>query len=103
MADNKDKRDELREIDISDSGHAYENRQEIYYNDNVGGHIDAHLIPGFGTADWDGVMRALYDIGYSGTFNFECRTRHLPKAASEFAGYHLMSVARSLIDRAWKK
>ena len=37
MADNKDKRDELREIDIADSGHAYENRQEIYYNDNVGG------------------------------------------------------------------
>ncbi len=75
----------------------------LHLNDDVGGHIDAHLIPGFGTADWDGVMRALYDIGYSGTFNFECRTRHLPKAASEFAGYHLMAVARSLIDRAWKK
>ena len=75
----------------------------LHLNDNVGGHIDAHLIPGFGTADWDGVMRALCDIGYSGTFNFECRTRHLPKAASEFVGYHLMSVARSLIDRAWKK
>ena len=37
MADHKDKRDELRDIDIADSGHAYENRQEIYYNDNVGG------------------------------------------------------------------
>ena len=37
MADKKDAREELRNIDISDSGHAYENRQEIYYNDNVGG------------------------------------------------------------------
>ena len=37
MADKKDKREELIDIDISDSGHAYENRQEIYYNDNVGG------------------------------------------------------------------
>ena len=37
MADKKDKRDERRDIDIADSGHAYENRQEIYYNDNVGG------------------------------------------------------------------
>ena len=35
MADYKDKDDAL--YDISDSGHGYENRQEIYYNDNVGG------------------------------------------------------------------
>ncbi|MBR2674258.1 MAG: ABC transporter ATP-binding protein [Mogibacterium sp.] len=37
MAAIKDKRDERRDINISDSGHGYENRQEIYYNDNVGG------------------------------------------------------------------
>ena len=37
MADRKDRREELRDIDISDSGHAYEDREEIYYNDNVGG------------------------------------------------------------------
>ncbi len=33
----KDKRDEIRETEISETGHTYENRQEIYYNDNVGG------------------------------------------------------------------
>ena len=35
MADNKEKENAVYEY--SDSGHGYENRQEIYYNDNVGG------------------------------------------------------------------
>ena len=37
MAAAKDKREENQGVNISDSGHGYENRQEIYYNDNVGG------------------------------------------------------------------
>ena len=37
MADEKEMREEFPTIDMTDSGHAYENRQEIYYNDNVGG------------------------------------------------------------------
>jgi branched-chain amino acid transport system ATP-binding protein len=36
MADNRDNRPDLYD-EISDTGHGYENRQEIYYNDNVGG------------------------------------------------------------------
>ena len=34
MADDRDQR---YDMDTTDTGHAYENRQEIYYNDNVGG------------------------------------------------------------------
>lgn len=34
MAENKDSRYDIESID---TGHGYENRQEIYYNDNVGG------------------------------------------------------------------
>lgn len=37
MADAKDKREERLNAEISETGHTYENRQEIYYNDNVGG------------------------------------------------------------------
>ena len=37
MDEEKEMREEFPEIDLADSGHAYENRQEIYYNDNVGG------------------------------------------------------------------
>ena len=36
MADKRDKEFDAV-YDISDPGHGYENRQEIYYNDNVGG------------------------------------------------------------------
>ncbi|MBR0308525.1 MAG: ABC transporter ATP-binding protein [Mogibacterium sp.] len=33
----KDRNEDLRDINLSETGHTYENRQEIYYNDNVGG------------------------------------------------------------------
>ena len=36
MADDRDRRADLS-MDTTDTGHGYENRQEIYYNDNVGG------------------------------------------------------------------
>jgi branched-chain amino acid transport system ATP-binding protein len=32
-----DEKDLMYDIDTTDTGHGYENRQEIYYNDNVGG------------------------------------------------------------------
>lgn len=32
-----DDRDQIYDMDTTDTGHGYENRQEIYYNDNVGG------------------------------------------------------------------
>lgn len=32
-----DDRDVMYDMDTTDTGHGYENRQEIYYNDNVGG------------------------------------------------------------------
>ena len=69
----------------------------LHLNDNVT-KIDAHLIPFFGTADWKGVMRGLKEIGYGYTFNFECRTRHMPKAATGYVARHLLEVAHALID-----
>ena len=69
----------------------------LHLNDNVEGHIDAHLIPFFGTTDWKGVMQGLADIDYDGTFNFECRTYHMPEAASGYVGEHLLCVAHTLL------
>ncbi len=70
----------------------------LHLNDNVAGHIDAHLIPFFGTSDWEGVMKGLGDIGYDGTFNFECRTYHMPESASGYVGEHLLCVAHTLLS-----
>jgi len=69
----------------------------LHLNDNVR-LVDAHLIPFFGTADWKGIMKGLRETGYSGTFNFECRTRHMPRAATGYAVRHLIEVAHTLID-----
>ncbi len=32
---------------------------------------DSHTCPFLGVSDWDGILRALSDIGYNGTLNFE--------------------------------
>ena len=51
----------------------------LHVNDNLGDlqpkrkhyMIDMHTLPLFGTADYDGVIRTLKEIGYTGYFNFE--------------------------------
>lgn len=42
----------------------------LHVADNWGG-VDCHAIPFYGTVDFSAVIRALIDIGYKGTFNFE--------------------------------
>lgn len=47
------------------------------------GRSDQHLLPGFGTIDWESVMRA-FDECYSGYLNYECMffSRNLPEELS---------------------
>ena len=40
----------------------------LHDNDGVS---DCHRFPYYGIVDWEAVLRALHDIGYSGTINFE--------------------------------
>lgn len=42
----------------------------VHLHDVDGAH-DSHTLPFAGVANWDRIMRALADIGYSGTLNFE--------------------------------
>ena len=72
--------------------------QGIHLQDNTGHSSDDHLIPFFGTTDWAGVTAGLADVGYSGTFNFECRTRYMPRACGAYVGQHLLTVANVLLD-----
>lgn len=51
----------------------------LHLHDNYGTRDD-HSMPYFGTIDWDEIMRALRDIGYEGTFNYEVAATHLPMA-----------------------
>lgn len=90
-----------------DSGHGHINhlnqREElnvlgkrlmgVHLQDNTAHASDDHLIPFFGTTDWQNVMDGLRDIDYSGTLNFECRTRNMRADCAEFVGQHLLCVA----------
>lgn len=42
----------------------------LHINDNRG-QRDDHLAPYYGTVDWNNVLKALADVGYSGDFTFE--------------------------------
>ena len=48
------------------------------------GREDQHLLPGFGTIEWERVIPAL-KANYSGFLNFECMyfSRHLPQIFTE--------------------
>ena len=50
--------------------------QVLHLNDNDGV-TDQHKIPGTGNIDWDDVMRALEEVGYSGVYNMELRLDYL--------------------------
>lgn len=62
----------------------------LHLNDNDT-FTDQHLLPYAGTVNWEGVMTALCDIGYDGTYNMElnlCRfgtSRDIMKQYAEFA------------------
>lgn len=56
------------------------NRLKVLHIADNDGQYDDHMPPFFGYAKWGEIMKALKDIDYSGTFNFEthCFTRCLP-------------------------
>jgi sugar phosphate isomerase/epimerase len=67
----------------------------LHINDNIGDlmppnqiwRVDMHTLPLFGTTNFDGIIHALKEIGYTGYFNFECDVprpadRRMPFAAS---------------------
>jgi sugar phosphate isomerase/epimerase len=45
--------------------------QVLHLNDNHYGNKDEHLLPWMGQVNWDDVIRALVEINYPGTLNYE--------------------------------
>ena len=70
----------------------------LHLHDNYGTRDD-HSMPYFGTIDWDEIMRALRDIGYEGTFNYEVAATHLPMALREDHARYLVDAAKLLLGR----
>ncbi|NLX83405.1 MAG: sugar phosphate isomerase/epimerase [Clostridiales bacterium] len=75
----------------------------MHINDNTGKpKKDEHLIPFFGTVDWQPIIKALREIGYTGNFSFEVRKpfRALPKELNVDLLRFLHSVGEHLIQLA---
>lgn len=70
----------------------------LHLHDNYGTRDD-HSLPYLGTVDWQGVMRALRDFGYDGTFNYEVSAGKLPLALREDHARYLVDAARLLLGR----
>ena len=69
----------------------------VHINDNHAG-TDEHLLPYFGTIDWNEVLCGLRDIGYDGPFNFECRMfRHHPEVRVPL-GHFAVALAKRMCD-----
>ena len=69
----------------------------LHVNDNHGGG-DEHLLPYFGTIDWNDALCGLRDSGYDGHFNYECRmTAHHPEVRLEL-GHFAVALAKRMCD-----
>ena len=68
----------------------------LHIHDNYGT-VDNHNPPYFGNIDWQEVVRALKDIRYQGTFNYEVNLTTLPEEARDDIARYLVSVGRLLV------
>ena len=67
----------------------------LHLHDNHYGNKDEHLLPFMGEVKWEDVIRALVDIGYDGTLNYESA-----KACSQACGEAQMQLIRLSYENA---
>ena len=70
----------------------------LHLHDNYGTKDD-HSLPFLGTVDWNGVMCALHDIHYEGTFNYEVAASKLPVALRAEHARYMVAAAKYLLGR----
>lgn len=98
-----------------DTGHAHQRGHDLAQDIHLMGrylvatHIadnkgkeDEHLLPFYGTIDWDAVIRALTEIKYNGDLTFECMffNQHLPLDLKLQALRQARVVGEYLLSRA---
>lgn len=72
--------------------------QTLHLHDNYGVKDD-HSLPFLGSVDWQGVMQALQDIQYPGTFNYEVNATHIPMELRMDHARYLVDAAKLLLGR----
>lgn len=70
----------------------------LHLHDNYGTRDD-HSLPYLGTLDWDSLLRALKDVGYKGTFNYEVAASKLPMALRMDHARYMVDAARDMLAK----
>ena len=72
----------------------------LHVHDN-NGLTDSHTLPFYGNIEWDSVTKALADINYEGTFNYEAAgfLTRLPNELCEEGARMMSAVGHNLIDK----
>lgn len=79
--------------------------QALHVNDNFGPvrnptwKADYHLVPGFGSVNWDNVLKALSKIGYTGDFTLELSMRSVDVSNMQAMLDLFASVGRTMIAK----
>ena len=79
--------------------------QALHVNDNFGPvrnpswKADYHLIPGFGSVNWDNVIKALREIKYAGDFTLEVSMRGVDVSNMQAMLDLFASVGRTMIAK----
>ena len=68
----------------------------VHINDNFA-EDDVHLAPFLGRIDWQQTMKALKEIGYSGSMNLEVKCNALPMELRESYAAYMAASGRYLI------
>ncbi len=105
-----------------DTGHANQNKfdqyraittigsrlKALHLHDNIYGNKDEHMFPFMGEIKWEDVIRALADVNYEGTLNFETN-KPITGASGELQkehvrlGYDTACYLRDWLEREKKK
>lgn len=69
----------------------------LHVHDNMR-NTDRHIAPGLGSIKWDGVMKALAEVGYTGALNLELQPENILEGArAEYEAYSV-AIGRALIS-----
>lgn len=84
--------------DVADTVRKYGERIKVLHIHDNCTNLDAHRAPYMGTIKWDGVMKALKEIGFAGDFNFELQPKRIPESARMAYERYCVDIGRHLIS-----
>lgn len=70
----------------------------LHVHDN-NGIDDLHTLPYYGVVEWDKLVKAFREIGYTGNFTYETKLANLPKELCLSGARHQAEIGRYLIEQ----